>query len=441
MKKFLVVLLSLGLIAAFAMTASAADVKFSGQYYVTGQYENNRNFNDTTPNNQSLANFWTRTRVQAVFQVAEGLKFTTRVDALEKEWGGNSNSRTTATTVANAGDRLQRNIEWEQGYVTFNTMAGTFDVGYQDSGVWGTGFGDTPGSRARIKLTKAFGPFSVQAIFEKVTEDNTYNNPTTYKSDADSDNYMLAGIYNFKGGNAGLLFLMANDATARPTAGSLYRTKGYTLAPYMKATFGPVYVEAEFQYLFGKTREYDAGTPSDLKKKGYGAYALAKMNFGPAYAGASFGYSSGDNDATDDEDNTGTISSTSWSPGIIFGDANYKTWSGNFDPGAGTSNGAFATGSKQNLIAYNLFGGYNPTPKINIDAQFWYLQADKKPTGYDSKNYGMEFDVTATYKIYDNLSYMVGAGYFWTGDYFKGTNTANKVGNDYVLLNKLTLNF
>ena len=41
MKKFLVVLLSLGLIVAFGATASAADVKFGGSYYVVGVYENN----------------------------------------------------------------------------------------------------------------------------------------------------------------------------------------------------------------------------------------------------------------------------------------------------------------------------------------------------------------------------------------------------------------
>ena len=35
----------------------------------------------------------------------------------------------------------------------------------------------------------------------------------------------------------------------------------------------------------------------------------------------------------------------------------------------------------------------------------------------------------------------VGAGYFWTGDYFKGASDANKTGNDYLLLNQLTLNF
>jgi len=54
---------------------------------------------------------------------------------------------------------------------------------------------------------------------------------------------------------------------------------------------------------------------------------------------------------------------------------------------------------------------------------------------------GIEFDVTAKYKIYDNLTYMVGAGYLWTGDYFKkGVSTA-KVGNDYILMNRLTLSF
>ncbi|MBU3901710.1 alginate export family protein, partial [Patescibacteria group bacterium] len=97
--------------------------------------------------------------------------------------------------------------------------------------------------------------------------------------------------------------------------------------------------------------------------------------------------------------------------------------------------------NKQNLIAYNVFGGFNVTPKLGFDVQFWLLQADRAPTGYVSKDYGYEIDATATYKIYDNLSYMVGLGYFMTGDYFKGTNSSNKVGNDYLLLNKLTLNF
>jgi hypothetical protein len=38
---------------------------------------------------------------------------------------------------------------------------------------------------------------------------------------------------------------------------------------------------------------------------------------------------------------------------------------------------------------------------------------------------------------------MLGAGYFFTGDYFKGTDIASssKVEDDFILINKLTLNF
>jgi hypothetical protein len=36
---------------------------------------------------------------------------------------------------------------------------------------------------------------------------------------------------------------------------------------------------------------------------------------------------------------------------------------------------------------------------------------------------------------------MVGAGYLWTGDYFKGANQAGSIGNNYLLLNKLSLSF
>jgi len=38
MKKLWLVLLSLGLLMAFSVSASAADVKFSGEYYAAGLY-------------------------------------------------------------------------------------------------------------------------------------------------------------------------------------------------------------------------------------------------------------------------------------------------------------------------------------------------------------------------------------------------------------------
>jgi hypothetical protein len=79
-----------------------------------------------------------------------------------------------------------------------------------------------------------------------------------------------------------------------------------------------------------------------------------------------------------------------------------------------------------------------------------YATADKKP---DPKNYGItyphggygtEIDLTGTYKITDNLSYMLGIGYLFTGDFFKGydkTGQQYQIVDDYLLVNKLVLTF
>jgi len=457
MKKLLVVLLALGLIAAFGMTASAADVKFSGQYYVVGVYENNRTLQDTD-STYSRAYFWNRTRVQTVFQVAEGLSFTTRFDAFEKQWGAVNRSSNTTEDKSNSGKinvnastgtanaALQENLEMEYGYVTFKTMIGQFDVGYMAADEWGTGYADTPGSRNRARWTGVFGPVTLIGIYEKVFEGDTAigTSTPTGKVDADRDHYMLAGIYNWKGGAAGLLYKYSTYAATRLDAANPFRTQVHAFLPYMKATFGPVYIEAEGVYLTGKTAKYESpSTKSDIDKEGYGLYILGKYSFGPAYVGGQFGYTSYDpNDAT--KDKSGPASTTSWKPCLIFGEANLTVWNYGSAVAVGNPNvpsSANQINNKQNLLVYQGFAGINPTPKINVEGAVTYLTADKKPSAFVSDKYGWEADVKATYKIYDNLTYMVGAGYLWTGDYFKGSIDNNKVGNDYILLNQLTLNF
>ena len=242
----------------------------------------------------------------------------------------------------------------------------------------------------------------------------------------------------------------------RPTAN--FRTQYYTALPYMKATFGGFYVEAEGQYIGGKTAKYESpSTAADIDKEGYGFWVMGKYTMGPAYFGGQFGYSSGNDTvnaggsnvvaAGSTKDKSGTVSSTSWTPALIFGNANLRSWMYGQDIGNGGSPTATTTpvsynnNNKQNLILWNAFAGFNPTPKINIEGAFTYAYADKKPANFVDSNYGIEADIKATYKIYDNLTYMVGAGYFWTGDYFKGTSDSTTIGNDYILLNQLTLNF
>ena len=453
MKKIWVVLLAIGLIAAFSMSASAATVKFSGSYYLAGVYENNRQQADTDKT-FSRAFYYQRIRITPVFEIAEGLTFVTRFDVLEKQWGqtdwrggvdDKESSRRQQQSFGNP--KIQESLEWEWGYVSFKTKIGQFDIGYKQSGKWGTRLGDDSQTRPGINYSYAFGPLTMMFMYEKLFEADT-SSQAGYagKVDADVDTYALAGIYKFSGGDAGLRYKYHNFASNR-TKAVPYRSTISEVAPYFRATFGPLFVASELNYLFGKAKKYEgAGAPAtgDVDATGWAGYLIAKMDLGPAYVGAQFVYVSGDDGTDPTKDKTGSAVAPSHSNdlnmALILGNDDMQTWA---NGGIGGANGAGTTrdSSKINMVIYNIFAGYNVTPQINIEGGLTTAKADKKPVGFVSDKYGTEFDLTATYKINKNLEYMVGAGYLWTGDFFKGTSDANGVGNDYLLMNKLTLLF
>jgi hypothetical protein len=421
MKKLFAVLLALGLIAAFAATASAVDVKFSGSYYVVGVYDDNSSLREDS---YSRAYLFQRIRIQPVFQIAEGLTFTARMDALEQNWQ--------TYNKAAAG-----NFDWERGYVTFKTGIGQFDVGYMSGGAWGTLWADNEGTRARVKLTTKAGPLLLVAIFEKNAEGNkarTYpptDNANAMKTDADFTAYYLAPLYPFKGGIAGILYGFIDVNSYRPVYN--FKITKHILYPYFKATFGPLYVEAELNYIFGK-QDFEPAAAQDIDYEGWGAYVMAKTNMGPATVGAQIGWSKGDVDSTDDTDHTGPGKGADWNPALILMNDDLATWSG------GDLNTSESANSAKGLLLLNVFANYKVTPKMSMGAALTYAKADKVPAGWD-KTRGTEIDVTATYKLYDNLSYMVGAGYLWAGDYYKSGVDSAKVDNDYILMNQLTLTF
>jgi len=68
-----------------------------------------------------------------------------------------------------------------------------------------------------------------------------------------------------------------------------------------------------------------------------------------------------------------------------------------------------------------------PIPKLDVQAcsclrdgrpEVGYGTAGL-PVAYSNGTYGTEIDVTGTYKITNNLSYMLGFGYLFTGDYYQ----------------------
>jgi hypothetical protein len=163
------------------------------------------------------------------------------------------------------------------------------------------------------------------------------------------------------------------------------------------------------------------------------------------YAGVNLVYVAGDDPGTNDKDEAGFPGCTDFNPLLMLFNWDLNRWNGATGsygtPGATAGLNA-ATGIS-NATVVQAFVGMKPIPKLDVRVSYAIARADQDgaSTGWQDKNYGSELDVTATYKIYDNLSYMVGFGYLWAGDWFKGTSSSKEVDNDYLITHKLTLTF
>ncbi len=470
MKKLLIGFLAVGLIMSFAMTASAQpNIKASGQLYVYGTYVDKPTL---LKDGDSRANVGNRMRMQFEIQVQEGLKLTTRFDALERAWG-----QTPATlTQTFSYNRPEQNISWERAYVTFNALYGVFDVGYQQSRVWGTcAFCDDYDSDAGIHYRYMMGPWTLGLEWEKRagTNSNWYlglpderqgegsaaqGGTSLPGTDNDHDVYHIYGIYRWATGQAGLRFEIDRDAAngeiaANQTAlqayfggvadGYVYQF--YELAPYVQWTAGPFSIEAELRYIWGKI-DRDNAANNDIDRSGWSVYVNPKYTVGAFYGGLEFAYISGDDMATTDKMESGVPGGQAWDPLLMFGNYWMTKYHGAMGPanaagGANTNIGPY----EANMIMFKPYVGWKVNPQLEIVAQYAWLKADEKPRAggvqFVDDEYGKEFDLYATYKVYNNLSYTVGFGYFWTGDYFKGTNAAASLEDNFIVMNALNFTF
>jgi len=478
MKKLLIGFLAVGLIMGFAMTASAQpNIKASGQYYAYGTYVDNVSL---LKNGDSRANIANRLRMQFEIQVQEGLKLTTRFDALERVWG--QQTVAPAPSPGADGATVERNISWERAYVTFNALYGVFDVGYQASKNWGTcAFCDDYDSDAGIHYRYMMGPWTLGLEWEKradagaTGEGSKQGGTSLGGTDNDHDVYHIYAIYRWATGQAGLRYEFDRNAAdgaanaarvdvtpaagtyptnyfstpfnapygsaarnynpaAPGTAGTPWVSYFHEIAPYMQWISGPFALEAEFRYIWGKT-EYDDGF--DVDRKGYDLYLMGKYTMGAFYGGLEFAWVSGDDPTTLDKNEAGVPGGLGWDPLLMFGNYWFHKHQGAMGPGTG----ATVSSNETNLIMFKPFVGWKINPQLEVVAQFAWLKADEKPSGFQDDDYGREFDLYANYKLYNNLTYTVGFGYFWTGDYFKGTNAAIQVDDNYLVMNALNFVF
>ena len=452
MKRFWLVLLTLGLVMAFSTSVFAADVKFTGSFYAAGMYLDNTSFMGNGSEKPSTAFYYQRMRIRAEFIASPALKLVTQFDAMERMWGHVRSTvpLVTANDVDSYGTRAENeNIAFDYAYVWYASKIGIWEVGIMEDGVWGTQFGDNSEPEGKIKYTFIKMPFIAGLQILKLNEfsDNAVN--ASVYSDRDVDKYQGFFIFNWKGGQAGVLGIFINNRSMKPSfwpVVSSYTQQVYGALPYVKAKFGPVAVEAEAWYLTGKVMKWQDEVPAiflnDIDLSAWSVYVNAVADFNMFYFGGTFAYLSGDDPTTTDkiEGGAGTVNGgRDWNPCLIM-----FNWDRNYWAGAMAGYGVTAdSGVMTNAYFGQLKAGVRPISDLDIALSVAYAKADKLPTGYFEKDYGWEVDVTATYKITNNLSYMLGAGYLFTGDYYEATRAVitDNVEDNFIVLNKLTLTF
>jgi hypothetical protein len=462
MKRLWLFLLSLTFVLAFSVQAFAVDVKFNGEMYVGGIYLDQATLQnkDTATVGPSTAFYYQRLRLGTEFVVSPGVSVVTRADIMERVLGGarsapGAGGATANDVDSNATRAENENIGFDMAYIKAVTPIGQISAGYIPFGSWGTVFNNSgPKGVPGMNLAIPVGNFVLLGWIFKPGEQLSVSPVTGARAaDLDYDLYLLGAIYRGKGIEAGILLGYARQATYRSLLG--FKREAYSATPYFKATFGPVYLEGELNTGFGKDRTYDSGAAgSDRNISPLQAYLSGTVTLGPAYVGGTFAYWAGD-DPSDAfaTKYDGLFLGGEWSPTLIMWNRDRAYNIGNLSgynaankatatAGGLTNDGNGFSAAFQNAYFWQVRAGVKPTDKLDIGASLSKSYADQDPTiGWVSKDMGWEVDVTGTYKITNNLSYLLGVGYVLTGDYFKGINNSNRVSNDYLVINKLTLTF
>ncbi len=460
MKRFIWVLLILALGVVFGFPARASvDVKFSGEFFAGGLYLDKTALNKDgyympvkppvyVGPGVSTAFYFQRLRLNTTFVIHPGLMLITRADIMKRAWGAARSASGTALDTGSSGTKAENeNIAIDWAYVQYASPVGIWRVGYMNDNIFGTVFADGAGPKGKVAWSYATGPWYVTLQIVKMGDGSyTAKNTAVTASDVNNDKYCGAVRYTWKGGEAGLLAGVGRDSSNRP-AGQ-YKALFYTVIPYAVVQLGPVKLQAEADYFIGKWQIYET-SQQDVRMDALAAWFDATIDLGKFYAGGSVAYVSGDDPGSTDKLEANSLlvnGGRDWMPCLILFNSDLTYWAGGqagFDPGLTPMNPYGTTaGPMTNAWFFQGRAGVRPVDKLDIMVSISYANADKKPTAaWRYNDYGYEVDLIATYKITNNLSYMLGAGYLFTGKYFKGASDLNNLHHDYLLINKLMVTF
>ena len=202
--------------------------------------------------------------------------------------------------------------------------------------------------------------------------------------------------------------------------------------------FGPVYIEAEGVYGFGEEIGWiRRQRPVSPVRAGHLSAWQGRHRAG--VCGRYLCLHGGDDPTTADK-REGTFAAAllagqAWDPCLIlWNDGLYGGSHRRVDNGLSVF--------FDNAWLFQVYGGFKPVKQADIMLSFTWVKADQNVVANQvSKEMGYEIDLVGKYKIFDNLEYMIGAGYHIVGDYFKMADSNRSIDNNYMLIHKLTLSF
>jgi hypothetical protein len=390
MKKFILAFLVVMLAAG---AAYALDYEVSGSYYVRGHH--NDNLALATSDAPSFQHYDHEFDLRVNFVIDETTSIKTRWEIVDEEpWDGAV--RSDANTAGTA-DSYGNNIEAEWVYLEHKFPTGTvLSVGQMTGGGWGTEFQDNIGPAKRIKVVQLFPWGLIVGLIQKNDEQGQANAAVKDSENDDVDIYAIGAVINV--GPVSLMPLWEPIYWGNMAVGGQDQDGGDLTANYytldFTGNFGMIGFEGAISSL---DLDYDPGFGTDVTLDAF--YAKVWANFEAFKVGGLYYWLEWDSDV-----GVGTPAGAEWAPTLIMAEE--------VEGGAGSDAMAAAIlGGETAWAAYQLFADF-AFGKFSVGGSITYFSSNDDSSGtkwQDSE--AMEYNLTAAYKITDNLVYDVGLGY------------------------------
>lgn len=411
MKKVLSTVAALGLVVGVAATASAMDFSVTGKYEVSGYAISEgataggvQLLDDTAMG----ANSWYEHNMRIYPTLKVNDQITMKADIRLADWD-------------TWPDATSNNITANKIYMEYMSPVGKIRIGMTPAAAWGSPYLNSASSGNRIMWWPNFvsDPFSLLVFTQKIAENDGGTAGTGATTDQDTDSYYAGVGYKADIGKFDLAYYHVRNGAAD--------TDGSNLWFNAQMGIGPATVIAEVAHAFGDSS-------ATVDKDAWGAMVLAMGNLSDnlTVGGVYFMATGDDADSADNEQmlgNNGT--GKDWEPLYIMTGDYMGVLNGD---GVGANAFVIASG----VHAVGAFADLAVSPKLTLHAAIGGGWADETLVAGQEDDYGWEFDLGASYKLLDNLTYDVHLGYWAVGDYVEVLGEPNNV---TLLSNHLSMKF